>query len=76
VHSFYRSWESLGAADDKLEVPAQLLHSLSLSYFVPGDHAELSFSGEVHNLTDAKTYDFFGVPKPGRSTYFKVTASL
>ena len=36
----------------------------------------LSFSGEVHNLTDAKTYDFFGVPKPGRSTYFKVTASL
>jgi len=76
VHSFYRSWESLGAADDKLEVPDQLLHSLSLSYFVRGDQAELSFSGEVHNLTDAKTYDFFGVPKPGRSTYFKVTASL
>lgn len=74
VHSFYLSWESVGT--DKLDVPEQLLHSLSLSYFVEGDHAELSFSGEVHNLTDADTYDFFGVPKPGRSTYFKVTASL
>lgn len=74
VHSFLRSWESLGV--DKLAVPDQLLHSLSLSYFVRRDHAELSFSGEVHNLSDAESYDFFGVPKPGRSTYFKVTASL
>lgn len=74
VHSFYLSWESLGS--DKLDVTAQLLHSLSLSYFVQGEHAELSFSGEVDNLTDAKNYDFFGVLKPGRATYFKVTASL
>lgn len=74
VHSFYLSWESLGS--DKLEVDPQLIHSLSLSYFVQGEHAELSFSGEVDNLTDAESFDFFGVPKPGRATYFKVTASL
>lgn len=74
VHSFYLSWERLGS--DKLDVPDQLIHSVSLSYFVQGEHAELSFSGEVDNVTDAENFDFFGVPKPGRATYFKVTASL
>lgn len=73
VHSFFLGWESIGT--DKKFVPDQFLHSLDLTYFVPGDPLDLSFSGELQNLTDAEAYDYFGVPKPGRAFYFKMTAS-
>lgn len=74
VHPFYRAWEGLGA--DKLRVPAQLVHALGLTYTIVGDPAELSFTGEAQNLTDARAFDVFGVPKPGRAFNFKATASL
>ena len=74
VHSFFRGWESIGT--DKPIVPEQLLHSLAVTYVIEGDPLALSFSGEAHNLTDAEAYDYFGVPKPGRAFYFKMTASL
>lgn len=74
VHSFFRGWESIGV--DKPIVPAQLLHSIALTFFNQGDVRDLSFSGELQNLTDAEAYDYFGVPKPGRAFYFKMTASL
>lgn len=74
VHPFFRAWEGIGV--DKLKVPSQLLHSLALSYYVEGGATELSFTGEVQNLSDEKAYDFFGVLKPGRAFYFKATLSL
>jgi outer membrane cobalamin receptor len=74
VHSFFLGWESEGV--DKPVVPKQLLHSLALTYAVEGDPLDLSFSSEVQNVTDTEAYDFFGVPKPGRAFYFKMTASL
>ena len=74
VHSFYRGWQSIGT--DKPIVPEQLLHSLALTYFVQGDVSDVSFSGEMQNVTNAEAYDYFGVPKPGRAFYFKMTTSL
>jgi vitamin B12 transporter len=74
VHSFFLGWESAGTG--KSVVPKQLLHSLALTYAVDGDPLDLSFSSEVQNVTDAEAYDFFGVPKPGRAFYFKMTTSL
>ena len=74
VHKFYRGWEGLGT--DKLSVPSQLLHSIALTYLVRSDLTTLSFTSEVQNVTDQAAYDFFGVPRPGRAFYFKVTASL
>ncbi len=73
VHSFFRGWESIGT--DKPVVPQQLLHALDLTYFIQRDALDLSFSGEVQNLTDAEAFDYFGVPKPGRAFYFKTTVS-
>jgi vitamin B12 transporter len=73
VHEFYRGWESIGTK--KPVVPAQLLHAVAVTYFIQGDPLDLSFSGEAQNLTDAEAYDYFGVPKPGRAFYFKMTAS-
>jgi vitamin B12 transporter len=74
VHKFLRGWEGLGT--DKLSVSSQLLHSIALTYLVRSDLTTLSFTSEVQNLTDQAAYDFFGVPRPGRAFYFKVTASL
>lgn len=74
VHSFFLGWESAGT--DKAYVLDQLLHSLALTYAIDGNPLALSFSSEIQNITDAEAYDYFGVPKPGRAVYFKMTSSL
>lgn len=74
VHAFYRGWEGLGT--NKLSVPAQLVHAIALTYLVRGQPAELSFTAEAENVTDAAAFEVFGVPRPGRAFYFKATASL
>jgi outer membrane cobalamin receptor len=75
VHGFFRAWESQGLRDAKQRVPAQLTHSLALTYALPVRPA-LSGALEAQNLTDAKTYDFFGAQRPGRSFFFKLNAEL
>lgn len=72
VHDFYRSWESPGRRDTKQTVDAQLLHTAVLSY-VTRNHGsrELSFSAELQNLTNAKSFDVYGLQKPGRQVFFK-----
>ncbi|NMO17567.1 TonB-dependent siderophore myxochelin receptor MxcH [Pyxidicoccus fallax] len=75
VHGFFRGWESQGLREDKQKVPSQLTHSLAVTYALP---VRPAFSGtlEAQNLTDAKTYDFFGAQRPGRSFFFKLTMEL
>ncbi|MFP2925693.1 TonB-dependent siderophore myxochelin receptor MxcH [Pyxidicoccus sp. 3LG] len=75
VHGFFRGWESQGLREDKQKVPAQLMHSLALTYALPVRPA-LSGTLEAHNLTGAKTYDFFGAQRPGRSFFFKLNMEL
>jgi vitamin B12 transporter len=76
VHGFYKGFESNGLQSTKLEIPAQLVHSLALIYAVRRAARVLTMSVEAQNLTDAQVFDFFGVPRPGRAVYFKMTASL
>ncbi len=73
VHEFFRSWESIGQRDLKEVVPAQTLHDLVLVYEVRGKAVVISNSAEIQNLMDAKAYDFFGVQKPGRAYFHKVS---
>lgn len=73
VRSFYRGWESAGAAGVKLEVPSQTVHGIAVSHVSPGDAATLTNSFEVHNLTDAKAFDFYGAQRPGRSFHWKIS---
>lgn len=76
VHGFLRTWESLGAGGDRPGIPSQLTHAALASYGIDAIAGVLTLTGavEVHNLTDARTYDFFGVQRPGRSAFVKVTA--
>ncbi|WXA85980.1 TonB-dependent siderophore myxochelin receptor MxcH [Pendulispora rubella] len=76
VHRFYRNWESFGALDTKDAIDAQVTHAVGVTYWLHTDLTTLSTSFEVQNLTDAKVFDFFGVQRPGRAYFVKVTADL
>ncbi len=76
VGSYYRGWESLGASEFKTEIPAQLSHSVAVTYQTGSSSPSLSTTLEIQNLTDAKLYDFFGVQRPGRSFYLKMTLAI
>jgi vitamin B12 transporter len=73
VHSFFRFWESAGAVDTKATVPTQWSHSVVLGYQITLRELALSASVECQNLTDAELYDEFGIPRPGRAYYSKLT---
>lgn len=76
VHSFYRGWESQGLKETKDVIRTQLTHALGVTYSLSRDVTKLYTTFAVENLTDAQVYDNFGVQKPGRGYYFKVTGEL
>jgi vitamin B12 transporter len=76
VHSFFRTWESVGLGGAKQEIPMQVTHAVGLSYAINVPFGRFSASFEGQNLGDARVYDVFGVQKPGRAFYFKLTAEL
>ena len=73
THGFFRTWESAGATAQKDYVSSQVAHSISLTYLAQGKERVISSSVEVQNLTNAKLYDYFGVQRPGRAFFFKLT---
>ena len=72
VHEFYRGWESVGIPSLKQVIPAQLTHSVGVSYRVVGRES-VTTSVELQNLTDARVFDSFGVQKPGRGVFVKAS---
>ena len=76
VHAFYRSWESAGLRAFKKEVDAQVTQTLGITYSLRGDAGFVASTLELQNLTDAKVFDFFGVQRPGRAIYLKVSGEL
>ena len=77
VHEFYRTWESLGAIEAKPRVESQLVHGVGVSYVLEAEpRRSLTTAAEVQNVTNVKTYDFYGVQRPGRAVFFKTTLQL
>jgi len=76
VEGFFRTWESEGNPAFKQSVPAQFVHALALIYQLDVPFGAMSFTGEAQNLSDARVFDQFGAQRPGRSLYFKTTASF
>jgi len=76
VHSFYRGWESQGLREYKQVVDTQVTHHVGVSWTVVRDLARVTSTFEIDNVTNAKVYDFFGVQRPGRALFVKVTAEL
>ena len=77
VQSFFIGWESAGLRQYKPRVPAQLQHTVGLTHHIKwGSSGQAAISLELQNLTDAKIFDFFGVQRPGRSVFVKLTTQL
>jgi vitamin B12 transporter len=76
VHAFFRGWESLGLRAYKETVDAQVVHDVGVSWIADRDFARMTATLEVQNLSDAKVYDNFGVQRPGRAFFAKLTATF
>lgn len=74
THSFPLFSEVYGSASNKMTVPTQTAHNLTLTYATK--HGKYNFSLECHNLTDAKLYDNFNLQKAGRAFYGKVRINI
>lgn len=72
VEQFSRTWESLGLAQTKQFIPSQTTLSTGLSYRIAKAQRVLALAVRVDNLTNAQAFDFFGVPRPGRSFSTKI----
>lgn len=65
VHEFYLYWPSRGG--DKLSIPEQLSHDISVVYSVKNGRYNLGL--EARNITNTLLYDNFSLQKPGRAFY-------
>ncbi len=73
VNGFFRGWENVGLREFKQTVPSQTTHTLALTYIARGALTQ-TWTAEIQNLTDAKVFDNFGVQRPGRAFFMKLTA--
>ena len=56
---------------------SQLVHGVGVSYVLEAEpRRSLTTAAEVQNVTNVKTYDFYGVQRPGRAVFFKTTLQL
>lgn len=75
VREFFLGWESAGLADTKAVVASQLVHNVGVTYAVRSATPVLT-TVELQNVTDARAFDSFGVQRPGRALYVKVSTEL
>jgi outer membrane receptor protein involved in Fe transport len=75
VHGFNRAWD-VGNPDVKWSVPWQLSHAVGVTWIVPREVGTFTMTFEIDNLTNALLFDVYGVQRPGRAGYLKVTAQL
>lgn len=76
VHSFFRGWESLGLREYKQVIDSQVSHSAGVSWTVENQVGRVTSTFEVDNVTNAALFDNFGVQRPGRAFYVKVTGDI
>ncbi len=76
VHGFYRGWESQGLTKFKQVVDSQVTHNIGVSWTVNRTLARVTSTFEIDNVTDAKVYDNFGLQRPGRGYYVKVSGEI
>lgn len=72
THRFYRTWESSGIRSSRQYIPAQVVSDISVTWV--GADGKWSAAFRMENIGDRRTFDQFGVQKPGRSYYTTLTA--
>jgi vitamin B12 transporter len=75
VREFFLGWESAGIRDTKAVVESQLVHNLGISYAVRNSTPVVT-TIELQNVSDARVFDSYGVERPGRALYVKLSTEL
>ncbi|MEM1216202.1 MAG: carboxypeptidase-like regulatory domain-containing protein [Bacteroidota bacterium] len=76
VNAFFIGWESAGLLQFKAEVPSQTVHAAGLTYRLNIKNRQHALTVESQNLTDAKVFDLFGVQRPGRAFFVKLSTQF
>ena len=66
----------VGLRQFKQTIETQLTHAAGLTWTIDRYPARGSATLEADNLTDAKAFDNYGVQRPGRAFYLKLTADI
>jgi outer membrane receptor protein involved in Fe transport len=70
VNGFYRNWSNVGSKNRDY-IQAQYPVDLGLTYTFPKNKFALSF--DIKNIFDEQIFDNYGLQKPGRAFYAKIT---
>lgn len=73
VKKFLRNWSNVGGANLD-EIPTQYPNDLGLAYQLPNRKTTISF--DAKNIFNQFIYDNFGLQKPGKGFYGKLTHSF
>ncbi|MFP4342658.1 MAG: carboxypeptidase-like regulatory domain-containing protein [Cyclobacteriaceae bacterium] len=76
VDGFFRTWESAGLRQFKQTIPSQFINHAGVTYNLPNEKFRSSITAEAQNLANAEVFDFFGVQRPGRAFFIKVTTQF
>ena len=73
VNSFLRNWSNVGGKNlDK--IPTQYPMDAGFAYTFPS--SKMTFGFDVKNILNQQIFDNFGLQKPGRAFYAKITYSI
>lgn len=73
VEAFNRDWSNVGSNNLAI-IPTLLVTDLGLTYSFPGYRVAVSL--DAKNIFDRQVYDNYGLQKPGRSFFGKVTLRI
>ncbi|MEM6265425.1 MAG: TonB-dependent receptor plug domain-containing protein [Bacteroidota bacterium] len=76
VDSFLLGWESVGRSQSKQEVPSQFIQGAGVIHKMNIKDLQFATTLEMANVTNAKVFDFFGVQRPGRAFYVKLSTQF
>ena len=73
VNSFLRNWSNVGGKNLD-EIPTQYPMDAGFAYTLPSN--KITLSVDVKNIFNQQVFDNFGLQKPGRAFYAKITYSI
>ena len=76
VHPYFIGWESAGLPQFKAETPRQLIHAVGVTQKMKFKKTRHALTLQLQNLTNAKVFDMYGVQRPGRAFYIKLTTQF
>lgn len=76
VHSYFLGWESAGLPQFKAGVPRQWVQATGITHRINFKKMQTALTLEAQNLTNAKVFDLYGVQRPGRALYLKLTTQF